>query len=60
MPPPDDTRIDHIRLTVSGVGAPPPPANAVGLAGVTVSGTGLEPRDVVDPATGVTWTLAVR
>jgi catechol 2,3-dioxygenase len=48
----------HMGLnTWAGVGAPPPPENAVGLNRFTVLGTGLEPRDIQDPATRVVTSL---
>jgi catechol 2,3-dioxygenase len=48
----------HLGLnTWVGVGAPPPPMDAVGLERFTVVGSGLDPRDVVDEATRVTVSL---
>lgn len=48
----------HMGLnTWAGVGAPPPPENAVGLNRFTVFGSRLEPRDILDPATRVVTSL---
>jgi catechol 2,3-dioxygenase len=48
----------HMGLnTWAGVGAPPPPPTAVGLDRFTVVGAGLNPLDIVDPATRVTTAL---
>jgi catechol 2,3-dioxygenase len=48
----------HMGLnTWAGVGAPPPPPNAVGLDRFTVVGSGLQPRDFVDEATRVRVSL---
>ena len=45
----------HLGLnTWAGVGVPPPPEDAVGLQRFAVQAQGLVPREVVDPATGVT------
>lgn len=41
-----------------GVGAPPPPENAVGIRAFTVEGRDLEPRVLMDTATGVAVALA--
>lgn len=47
----------HLGLNVwAGLGAPPPPANAVGLRRFTIEASGLSPRDELDEATGVTVT----
>lgn len=40
--------------TWAGVGAPPPPENAVGLTRFTVEAERIALMDVVDEATGVT------
>jgi catechol 2,3-dioxygenase len=48
----------HVGLnTWAGLGAPPPPPNAVGLDRFTVVGSGLQPRDFVDAATRVRVSL---
>lgn len=49
----------HLGLnTWAGVGAPPPPAAAVGLRAFTVEAPELTPREVVDAAAGVTVVVA--
>jgi catechol 2,3-dioxygenase len=49
----------HLGLNVwAGVGAPPPPVDAVGLRGFTIAARGLTPDVVLDPATRVAVTLA--
>jgi catechol 2,3-dioxygenase len=48
----------HMGLnTWAGVGAPPPPDNAVGLKSFSIIGSGLEPQDLEDAATRVTVSL---
>ena len=48
----------HVGLnTWAGVGVPPPPADAAGLARFTIAAAGQTPRAVVDAATGVTVAL---
>jgi catechol 2,3-dioxygenase len=48
----------HVGLnTWAGVGAPPPPPNAVGLDRFTIVGSGLQPRNFVDEATRVKVSL---
>lgn len=48
----------HLGLNVwTGIGAPPPPANAVGLQSFTIESPALTPQNVHDPATGVTVIL---
>lgn len=48
----------HLGLNVwAGLGAPPPPVNAVGLQGFTIEASVLPPRDERDEATGVTVTV---
>lgn len=48
----------HLGLnTWVGVGAPPPPANAVGLRGFTIESAAVRSEDIVDEATGVTVSL---
>ncbi|MEZ5287432.1 MAG: hypothetical protein R2712_22055 [Vicinamibacterales bacterium] len=45
----------HVGLNVwAGLGAPPPPATAVGLRAFTIEAGGLPPRELADPTTGVT------
>lgn len=49
----------HVGLnTWAGVGAPPPPDQAVGMRGVTVVAAGLPARVVHDASTGVAITMA--
>ena len=44
----------HLGLnTWTGIGAPPPPANAVGLRAFTIESERLEPAEVQDDSTGV-------
>ena len=51
----------HMGLnTWAGVGAPPPPENAVGLRGFTIESTRLQPADIVDETSGVTVSLLDR
>ena len=51
----------HLGLnTWSGVGAPPPPANAVGLRGFTIESNAPGSEDIEDPATRVVVSLAPR
>jgi catechol 2,3-dioxygenase len=48
----------HLGLnTWAGVGAPAPPANAVGLRSFTVESPSLQPQNIHDEATGVTVSL---
>lgn len=48
----------HLGLNVwAGLGAPPPPENAVGLSGFTVEARALPPQAITDEASGVTVTL---
>lgn len=48
----------HLGLNIwAGVGAPPPPENAVGLRSFTVESRELEPHDVADASTGVVVSL---
>jgi catechol 2,3-dioxygenase len=48
----------HLGLNVwTGVGAPPPPENAVGLRSFTIESTGVQEENVRDEATGVTVSL---
>jgi catechol 2,3-dioxygenase len=48
----------HLGLNVwTGVGAPPPPENAVGLRSFTIESTGVQAENVHDEATGVTVSL---
>lgn len=48
----------HLGLnTWVGVGAPPPPANAVGLRGFTIESAAIRSEDIVDEATRVTVSL---
>jgi len=48
----------HLGLnTWVGVGAPPPPENAVGLHGFTIESAAVQPQNVPDAATGVTVSL---
>jgi catechol 2,3-dioxygenase len=48
----------HLGLnTWMGVGAPPPPENAVGLTSFTVESAAVQPQNVVDEATRVTVSL---
>jgi catechol 2,3-dioxygenase len=48
----------HLGLnTWAGVGAPPPPANAVGLRSFTIESATLQPQNVLDEAAGVTVSL---
>lgn len=48
----------HVGLnTWAGVGAPPPPEDAVGLRRFTVTGSGLDRRDVADESARVTVAL---
>ncbi|MCC7176856.1 MAG: VOC family protein [Acidobacteria bacterium] len=48
----------HLGLNVwAGLGAPPPPVNAVGLQGFTIEASGPPRRDELDEATGVTVTV---
>lgn len=48
----------HLGLnTWSGVGAPPPPGNAVGLRSFTVESDNIPSEDISDPATGVTVSI---
>lgn len=49
----------HLGLnTWAGVGAPPPPGDAVGLRAFTIESSTLQPQNVLDEATGVTVSLA--
>lgn len=49
----------HLGLnTWTGVGAPPPPENAVGLRSFTVESASVTPQNVRDDSTGVTVSLA--
>ena len=49
----------HLGLnTWAGVGAPPPPENAVGLRSFTIESAALQSQNVLDEATGVTVSLA--
>ena len=51
----------HLGLnTWVGVGAPPPPANAVGLRGFTIESATLRSEDIADDATRVTVSLVSR
>lgn len=44
----------HLGLnTWAGVGAPPPPSNAVGLRSFTIESAGVQPQNIRDEATGV-------
>ena len=48
----------HLGLNVwTGIGAPPPPENAVGLRSFTIESTGVQAENVHDEATGVTVSL---
>jgi catechol 2,3-dioxygenase len=48
----------HLGLnTWIGVGAPPPPENAVGLRGFTIESSAVTPQNVADGSTGVTVTM---
>jgi catechol 2,3-dioxygenase len=48
----------HLGLNVwTGIGAPPPPEQAVGLRSFTVESPAIAPQNVADPATGVTVIL---
>jgi catechol 2,3-dioxygenase len=48
----------HVGLnTWAGVGAPPPPENAVGLRSFTIESATLQSQNVLDEATGVTVSL---
>ena len=48
----------HLGLnTWAGVGAPPPPENAVGLRGFTIESTAVQPADVADETAGVIVSL---
>jgi catechol 2,3-dioxygenase len=48
----------HLGLnTWAGVGAPPPPANAVGLRSFTIESSSVQPQDLHDDATRVTVSL---
>jgi catechol 2,3-dioxygenase len=48
----------HLGLnTWMGVGAPPPPANAVGLRAFTIESSAIRSEDIADEATGVTVSL---
>jgi catechol 2,3-dioxygenase len=48
----------HLGLNIwAGVGAPPPPENAVGLRSFTVESASVEPSSLEDPATGVVVSL---
>jgi catechol 2,3-dioxygenase len=48
----------HLGLnTWVGVGAPPPPENAVGMRAFTIESAGVQPQNVPDAATGVTVSL---
>lgn len=48
----------HVGLnTWAGVGAPPPPENAVGLRSFTIESTALQPQNIQDEATRVTVSL---
>ncbi len=51
----------HLGLnTWAGVGAPPPPENAVGLRAFTIESAAVQPQNVRDEATGVTVSLLHR
>jgi catechol 2,3-dioxygenase len=48
----------HLGLnTWTGIGAPPPPENAVGLRSFTIESSGVQAENVRDDGTGVTVTL---
>ena len=48
----------HLGLnTWSGIGAPPPPENAVGLRAFTIESAAVQPQNIHDEATGVTVSL---
>lgn len=48
----------HLGLnTWVGVGAPPPPANAVGLRSFTIESSAVQPQNILDEATGVAVSL---
>ena len=48
----------HLGLnTWSGIGAPPPPENAVGLRSFTIESKSVQPQNIRDDATGVTVSL---
>ena len=48
----------HLGLnTWAGVGAPPPPENAVGLRAFTIESAAVQPQNIRDEATGVTVAL---
>jgi catechol 2,3-dioxygenase len=50
----------HLGLnTWAGIGAPPPPENAVGLRSFTIESASLRPQNVMDEATGVMVSLEV-
>ena len=49
----------HLGLnTWTGLGAPPPPANAVGLRSFSIQAASLEPSEIVDDSTRVTVVLS--